>query len=129
MSGVMYNKKKSLDGTTAETCPIFLTLALLGNKWAICTLHYLHEAKKHRLRFGELQKLIEFITHKELAKQLKEFEQAGIVKRHVYNEMPPRVEYSLTPLGVSLQEPIKHLSTWAEKHGSVVQKNRQKHLK
>jgi DNA-binding HxlR family transcriptional regulator len=105
-----------------KECPIFLTLSLIANKWSIRILYFLLNAKKHTLRFGELKKQLEGITQRELAKHLRAFEAAGIVTRTVYPEVPPKVEYTLTPLGKSLWKPIDGLSDWAEKNGPSLQK-------
>lgn len=107
-----------------KSCPVFLTLGLLGNKWAIRLLDALMNAKKNTQRFSELQKTLTGISQRELSKQLREFEAAGIVKRTVYPQIPPKVEYTLTSLGASLSKPISALSNWAEEHGAKVQKNR-----
>ena len=103
-------------------CPIFHTLSLIANKWSIRILYFLLNANKHTLRFGELKKALDGITQRELAKHLRIFEAAGIVTRTVYPQVPPKVEYTLTPLGKSLWKPIDGLSEWAQKHGSAVQK-------
>jgi DNA-binding HxlR family transcriptional regulator len=103
-------------------CPIFLTLSLIANKWSIRILYFLLNAPKHTLRFGELKTQLEGITQRELAKHLRAFEAAGIVIRTVYPVVPPKVEYTLTPLGKSLWKPIDGLSDWAEKNGASVQK-------
>lgn len=107
-----------------KSCPVFLTLGLLANKWAIRLLSALMESPKYTQRFNELQKALTGISQRELSKQLREFEKAGIVTRKVYPQIPPKVEYTLTTLGNSLSEPIGALSDWAEKHGAKVQKNR-----
>ena len=102
-------------------CPIFHTLSLIANKWSIRILYFLLTAKAHTLRFGELKSQLEGITQRELAKHLRIFEAAGIVTRTVYPQVPPKVEYTLTPLGKSLWKPIDGLSEWAEKNGAAVQ--------
>jgi DNA-binding HxlR family transcriptional regulator len=112
------------DPDALRTCPVFLTLRLIANKWSIRILYFLLHAKKNTLRFGELRRQLGGITQRELTKHLREFEKSGIVDRHLYPEVPPRVEYTLTALGHSLWKPIEELSLWAEKHGAQVQKRR-----
>jgi DNA-binding HxlR family transcriptional regulator len=107
-----------------RTCPVFLTLSLIANKWSVRILYaLLHQQKP--MRFGELKKSLETITQSELTKHLREFEKAGIVIRTIYPEVPPKVEYTLTLLGHSLLEPVEQLSNWASKHGEAIVRNRQ----
>lgn len=117
---------KSCEGGSHKNCPVFLTLGLLANKWAIRLLYQLMHAKKHTLRFSELQKALTGISQRELSKQLREFEKSGIVDRTIYPQVPPRVEYTLTELGLSLFKPIEALSKWAETYGAKVQSTRTK---
>lgn len=107
-----------------KTCPVFLTLELIANKWSVQLLNHLLHASDHTLRFNQLQKVLVGISHRELAKQLREFEKSGIVVRTVYPQIPPKVEYTLTDIGESLFEPIDALSAWAVENGEKVQKKR-----
>ena len=107
-----------------KSCPVFLTLELIANKWSIQLLYHLLRAEKHTLRFNQLQKVLTGISHRELSKQLREFEKSAIVTRTVYPQVPPRVEYTLTTIGKSLFEPIEALSLWAVANGEKVQKKR-----
>ena len=83
-------------------CPVETTLMLIGDKWKVLILRDLMPGTK---RFGELKKSIGSVSQKVLTAQLRDMEQNGLVHREVYAEVPPRVEYSLTELGRSL-EPI-----------------------
>ena len=107
-----------------KDCPIFLAVSLIAKKWSVRILYVLLHAPGNTLRFGQLQKTIPGISQRELTKHLREFENAGLIRRHVFPEIPPRVEYELTALGQSLCEPIDGLSQWAEKYGPEVQRNR-----
>jgi DNA-binding HxlR family transcriptional regulator len=69
-----------------------------------------------RLRFGDLRTAVEGISGKVLTETLRDLERDGLVERHVYAEMPPRVEYELTTLGRTLHAPLLALSHWAEQH-------------
>ena len=83
-------------------CPVETTLMLIGDKWKVLILRDLMPGTK---RFGELKKSIGNVSQKVLTAQLRAMEENGLVSRKVYAEVPPRVEYSLTELGRSL-EPI-----------------------
>lgn len=107
-----------------KECPIFLTLGLIANKWSVRILFSLLQADHKTLRFSQLQKTLGGITQRELTKHLREFEKAGIVKRTVFPQIPPRVEYTVTSLGDSLCKPIEELSRWADEYGELVHKNR-----
>ena len=110
--------------THSGECPIFMTLSLLANKWSISLLYQLLIAEQNTLRFSALKKALGGITQRELTKHLRMFEESGIVSRRVFPESPPRVEYTLTPLGQSLCTPIRALSNWAEENGTTVQQKR-----
>lgn len=74
-----------------------------------------------QLRFGELRQAIDGVSGKVLAETLRALERDGIVSRTPYAEIPPRVEYALTPLGLTLREPLTALGRWAETHVEQVQ--------
>jgi DNA-binding HxlR family transcriptional regulator len=108
-----------IHGSREETCdgpcPIGRLLELLSGRWAFPVLYQLLLAEGP-IRFGQLQRSVGRVTQKELTKTLRVFEERGLVKRHVFAEIPPRVEYRLTPLGKSLGEPLCGLARWAEAH-------------
>ena len=107
-----------------KSCPVFLTLSLIANKWSVSLLHHLMTAQRMTMRFSQLQKSMTRISQRELSKHLKEFEKSGLVTRKAFAEVPPRVEYTLTPLGESLFVPIEALAKWAQDNGEELQKNR-----
>lgn len=90
-------------------CPVETTLKLIGNKWEVLVLRDLMPGTK---RFGELKQSIGGVSQKVLTAKLREMEASGLVERHVYAEVPPRVEYSLTPLGRSLKPVLDSLEQW-----------------
>jgi DNA-binding HxlR family transcriptional regulator len=94
-------------------CPIEATLQVIGGKWKAITVYYLIDKP---LRFKELLDLLETVSSRMLAKQLKELERDGIVKRKVFGEVPPRVEYSLTDYGKTLLPVISVICRWGEDH-------------
>ncbi|MFA7276282.1 MAG: helix-turn-helix domain-containing protein [Pseudobdellovibrionaceae bacterium] len=108
-------------------CPAQLTLSLIANKWSLGIIHALVITPSNTLRFGELMRLVGKITQRELTKQLREFEKSGLVMRTSYPEVPPRVEYRLTKLGLSLEGPVEALNDWAAEHGRAIIKNREKY--
>ncbi len=91
-------------------CPVMRTLEVIGGKWKPIILHYLNEGP---CRSGELSRLIPHASGKMLTQQLRELEREGIVKRKVYHQVPPKVEYSLTPRGESLRPIILAMCEWA----------------
>ncbi|WP_022729039.1 winged helix-turn-helix transcriptional regulator [Fodinicurvata sediminis] len=93
------------------SCPAETTLEFLGGKWRPMIIYWLLEGP---MRFNELQRRLGAITHRTLAKTLREMEADGLVIRHDYVEIPPRVDYSLTPLGRSLEPILQAMEHWAQ---------------
>ncbi|NQD87544.1 helix-turn-helix transcriptional regulator [Paenarthrobacter sp. CM16] len=96
-----------------STCPSRTSLAKIANKWTAMIVIALSGGP---LRFGELREAVDGISGKVLADTLRDLERDGIVSRTAYDQMPPRVEYELTPLGGTLREPLTALGRWAEQH-------------
>ena len=94
-------------------CPVERTLEVIGGRWKVLILRELFHGVK---RFNELQRAVNGITQKMLTQQLREMESDGIVHREIYLEVPPKVEYSLTPLGQSLKPIIDNMHEWGIKH-------------
>ena len=90
-------------------CAVEVTLSVMGGTWKPVILFHLLPGKK---RFGELGRIIGGITQRMLTLQLRELEEAGIVERTVYAEVPPRVDYALTELGRSLQPVLIAMRNW-----------------
>lgn len=90
-------------------CSMELTLDLIGGKWKALILWHLGE---NTLRFSELKKTLPKITQKMLTQQLRELEASGLVNRFIYTQIPPKVEYSLTPVGKSLLPILETLCQW-----------------
>ena len=93
-------------------CPVETTLTLIGNKWQVLILRDLN--LNGTMRFKELQRSIGKISQKVLTSNLRAMEEAGIVHREVFAEVPPRVEYSLTDLGQSLKPVLDAMWAWGE---------------
>ena len=94
-------------------CPVETTLMLIGDKWKVLILRDLMPGTK---RFGELKKSIGSVSQKVLTAQLRDMEEKGLVSRKVYAEVPPRVEYSLTELGKSLNPILDAMREWGEEY-------------
>lgn len=92
-------------------CPAEITLEFLGGKWRPLIIYWL---LADPMRFNELQRRLGAVTHRTLAKTLKEMEADGLVIRHDYGEIPPRVDYALTPLGRSLEPVLQAMEQWAQ---------------
>jgi DNA-binding HxlR family transcriptional regulator len=92
-------------------CGVEATLDLIGGKWKGVILFYLTYGT---LRFNQLRRLLPEVTQRMLTLQLRELEEDGIVHREVYREIPPKVEYSLTPFGRSLEPILIQLSIWGD---------------
>ncbi|WP_344280829.1 winged helix-turn-helix transcriptional regulator [Actinomadura napierensis] len=97
----------------AYVCGIDAAMDVIGGKWKVLILWALNERP---CRFGELRRNLPGITEKVLASHLRELEADGIVHREEYDEVPPRVEYSLTALGVSLNAALAPLGAWGREH-------------
>jgi DNA-binding HxlR family transcriptional regulator len=103
---------------TKLTCPIQRTVALISDKWKVLIICILADGTK---RFGELQRAMEGITPTVLTRALRDLESDGLIKRTVFAEVPPRVEYSLMPLGESLLPILEQLHDWAEANADKLQ--------
>lgn len=108
-------------------CAMDVTMDYIGGKWKTVVLWYLRKEKK---RFSELRKLIPNITEKMLSLQLKDLESDGLVKRKIYPEVPPKVEYYLTDFGKTLIPMLEEIAKWgrglAQSKGKLVDKVRTK---
>ena len=96
-----------------EGCPVEATLDVIGGKWkSIILYHLLSET----MRFNELKRLMPGITQRMLTKQLRELEADNLISRKVYAVVPPKVEYSMTDYGITLEPVLCALQDWGLKH-------------
>lgn len=102
------------DLESLPVCPVETTLSLVGNKWQVLILRDL--SLNGTMRFKELQRSIGKISQKVLTSNLRSMEESGIVRREVFAEVPPRVEYSLTELGATLKPVLDAMWTWGENY-------------
>lgn len=98
---------------TLSDCPVNTTLSVIGGKWKLPILWYLRDG---RMRYSELQRALVTITPKMLAEQLRELEHDGIVNRTVYPVVPPKVEYSITEYGRTLEPILTIMGDWGSRH-------------
>ncbi len=94
-------------------CPVTTTLSVIGGKWKPIILYAI---KKETKRFSEIKRLIPAISQKMLTQQLRELEEDGIIHRHVYPVVPPKVEYSLTEYGRTLMPIMDAMAAWGQRH-------------
>lgn len=97
-------------------CPVRAALDLIGGKWKGLVLFHLLEGP---LRFNEVQRRLRGVTQRMLTLQLRELEADGLIHREVYPVVPPKVEYSLTPRGRTLEPILRALRTWGVEHLSL----------
>jgi len=103
----------------SEECTEAYASAIIGGQWTLVICSWLLSGK---LRFGELKKKLPNITERMLTLQLRKLEENLIVKRTVYAEVPPRVEYELTQIGYDLKPVIKELEDWGDRHKKLISK-------
>nr|QKW93842.1 helix-turn-helix transcriptional regulator [Vitiosangium cumulatum] len=101
-----------------DTCGLGPALAVIGGKWKALILWEIHAQP---VRFGELKRRVPGISEKMLIQQLREMEADGIVHREVFHEVPPRVEYSVTEFGASLNAAVTPLAEWGKKHAKRIE--------
>lgn len=102
-------KAKDVSDKSLPACPVETTMTLIGNKWTVLIVRDLLQGTK---RFSELRRSVGNVSQKVLTSNLREMEADGLVSRKVYAEVPPRVEYSLTPTGRSLETVIDAMRSW-----------------
>ncbi len=100
-------------------CPILQTIAMISDKWKVLILYHLRDGKK---RFSEIRRSLQGVTQRVLTHQLRALEEDGLVSRHVYPEVPPRVEYALTELGTTLIPLLDKFEEWAREHADELMK-------
>ncbi|WP_067463426.1 winged helix-turn-helix transcriptional regulator [Actinomadura macra] len=105
-------------------CPTRLILDRIGDKWSVLVVLTLADGPR---RFTHLRDTIGGVTPKVLTQTLRAMQRDGLLTRHVFAEVPPRVEYALTPLGLSLQRPIEAITEWAQENVEAVVSARNSH--
>ena len=115
--------EKKVKFANIEICPVRNVIARFGNKWALLILLILNE--EGCMRFNQLRKYIPDISSKVLSSTLQVLEADGLVRRMVYPEVPPRVEYALTEMGQSLMPIIHELTQWALSNMPTIMNHRE----
>lgn len=100
-----------------QICGIEALVDMIGGKWKTLILFHLIDGTK---RFGELKKLMSGVTQRMLTNQLRELEADGLISREIYKEIPPKVEYSLTDLGLSLESILEQMCQWGTRYQEKV---------
>jgi DNA-binding HxlR family transcriptional regulator len=95
--------------------PAERALKVISGRWKVFALYYLFEGPK---RLSELRRLIPTVSQKVLVQSLRELEEHGIIQREIFAEVPPRVVYTTTKLGMSLQPIVKSLCDWGKRHAA-----------
>lgn len=117
-----YTPNGNHDAPSGKELLVQETLARIADKWTLVAIDALDDAGT--LRFGELRRRMGPISQKMLTKTLRQLERDGLVKRAVYPEVPPKVEYRLTPLGRALGNAVCGIWTWAARHQMHVERAR-----
>lgn len=110
-------KMSNIKNNLSRCVPMCLLQSVLTGKWKILILWYISTYQKQR--FGELRRRLGDITQSTLTKQLRELESDGFIQRYIYQEIPPKVEYSLTELGQSFIPILETMKAWSESHLSL----------
>ena len=115
-------KNKEIRDALFPDCPIRNVLARVGDKWSLLVLYNLQHNEP--VRFKELQRQIPDISQKSLTQTLRTLEEDGFVSREVFPEVPPRVEYSLTPRALSFLPLVENMINWATENMDEMIKDR-----
>ncbi|WP_088832263.1 winged helix-turn-helix transcriptional regulator [Paenibacillus tyrfis] len=99
--------------SSIKKCPVETTLGVIGGKWKGVIIYHLLSGTK---RFNELRRIYPQVTHHTLTLQLRDLEREGIVTRKIYNQVPPKVEYSLTEFGRTLEPIILLMKEWGDQY-------------
>jgi DNA-binding HxlR family transcriptional regulator len=120
MAGRKTNSTYTINEKFLIECDLTYAVNKIGGRWKI---QIIDKLGKRKLRFNEINKEFPLITERMLTLQLRALEQDGLVKRTVYAEVPPRVEYELTELALEFLPIFRQLSDWGNKHRGLINKN------
>lgn len=112
-------------GHEVHDCSFRSVLDKVADKWSLLLITTLEHMPEQRGRFSHLKKAIPGISQRMLTTTLRNLERDGLVSRHFFPEIPPRVEYQLTPLGKNLMQPVSELIDWIRTHWHQIQSARE----
>lgn len=118
-----HNKKEEHRDALFPDCPIRNILSRIGDKWSLLVLYTLQQ--NETLRFKQLQRELPDISQKSLTQTLRILEEDGFIHRQVYAEVPPRVEYSLTPRALSFLPLVGNMIRWAKENMEDIMRDRE----
>lgn len=118
-----HNKKEEHRDALFPDCPIRNILSRIGDKWSLLVLYTLQQ--NDTLRFNQLQRELPDISQKSLTQTLRILEEDGFIHRQVYAEVPPRVEYSLTPRALSFLPLVGNMIKWAKENMEDIMRDRE----
>ena len=119
-------KNKEIRDALFPDCPIRNVLSRVGDKWSLLVLYNLQH--REPVRFKELQRQIPDISQKSLTQTLRTLEEDGFVSREVFPEVPPRVEYSLTPRALSFLPLVENMINWAKENMEDIIADRERNV-
>jgi len=105
-------------------CPLRELLSRLGDKWSVLLILTLARMPEERARFSELKRSLPDISQRMLTATLRNLERDGLISREMFAEVPPRVEYQLTDLGLSILNPMREIVTWIEANWGTIKTSR-----
>ena len=120
------SKNKEIRDALFPDCPIRNVLARVGDKWSLLVLYNLQH--REPVRFKELQRMIPDISQKSLTQTLRTLEEDGFVHREVFAEVPPRVEYNLTPRAYSFLPLVENMIRWAKENMEDIIADRERNV-
>src|SRR6195256_5577060 len=112
--------KRIAEDNSHHDCDFRDMLSRVGDKWSLLVIFILKGRPAFRGRFSDLKRSIPGISQRMLTATVRNLERDGMLTRHVYAEVPPRVEYQLTELGLGLMDPVRGLVNWLQSNGSVI---------
>ena len=111
--------------TAHHDCEFREVLDRVGDKWSLLVIAMLEQSPAQRARFSELKRAVPGISQRMLTATLRSLERDGLLTRDVYAEVPPRVEYELTPLGKRFMQPVRGLVTWLQANWATIRAARE----
>lgn len=117
-------REPKLEATNPAACAPHDVLTHLGDKWTILVVSMLAKAPANRARFSEIKRGVEGISQRMLTRTLRMLERNGLVSRHYFAEVPPRVEYELSDMGKSMLHPLEAFTSWITEYWPAMERAR-----